>query len=217
MARGIQRTALVVALTHLAALAALLALSTPRPNTPPKALRVQVTSLAPAAPSAAPTAPTKALSSRSAPARTEPSPALTSPELPTASAPPPASPSSDTSGDTQPSTARSGLVSPSPQASVPSVSGDREPVIDASFRGNPLPIYPSLSRRLGEQGTVTLQVLITAEGRAAEIRIEKSSGSARLDQAAVAAIREWRFVPALRGGKAVSAWFEWKWQFRLDD
>jgi periplasmic protein TonB len=88
--------------------------------------------------------------------------------------------------------------------------------VDASFRGNRLPIYPTMSRRLGEQGTVTLRVLITPEGQAAEIKIIKSSGSARLDQSAIDAIRVWRFVPAQRAGQPIAEWYEWRWEFRLD-
>ena len=92
---------------------------------------------------------------------------------------------------------------------------DREPMVDASYRGNRAPEYPALSRRLGEQGAVVLRVLITAEGRASEVIVLKSSGSARLDEAAKATIRDWRFLPAVRGTRPVPAWYEWRWEFRL--
>lgn len=72
-----------------------------------------------------------------------------------------------------------------------------------------------MSRRIGEQGVVMLRVLIGADGRASEVMLLKSSGSARLDQSAMDTIRQWRFVPALKGGKPTPAWYEWQWEFRL--
>lgn len=87
--------------------------------------------------------------------------------------------------------------------------------MDASFAGNRLPEYPQMSRRLGEQGTVMLRVLIGADGTAGDVRLVRSSGSERLDQSAIDAIRQWRFVPALRGGKPISSWYDWQWEFRL--
>jgi len=61
-----------------------------------------------------------------------------------------------------------------------------------------------------------LRVLITPDGRASEIQLAQTSGSTRLDRAAIDAVREWRFMPALRGGRPVSAWYEWRWEFRLN-
>ena len=93
---------------------------------------------------------------------------------------------------------------------------DRQPTVDASARGNRIPDYPIQARRLGEQGVVVLRVLITPDGRASEIQLAQTSGSTRLDRAAIDAVREWRFMPALRGGRPVSAWYEWRWEFRLN-
>lgn len=72
-----------------------------------------------------------------------------------------------------------------------------------------------MSRRLGEQGVVVLKVLITPDGRASEVLLLMSSGHARLDRSAMDTIREWRFVPARKGGRPVAAWYEWRWEFRL--
>jgi protein TonB len=47
---------------------------------------------------------------------------------------------------------------------------------------------------------------VTREGSAASVSVEKSSGSASLDDAALEAVRNWRFVPARRGAQAVEAW-----------
>lgn len=93
---------------------------------------------------------------------------------------------------------------------------DRGPTVDASFQGNRLPDYPPMSRRLGEQGVVVLRVFITPDGRASDVALVKSSGSTRLDRSAMDAVRQWRFVPARQGGRPVGAWYEWRWEFRLD-
>ncbi|WP_252217111.1 energy transducer TonB, partial [Clostridium sp. CMCC3677] len=60
------------------------------------------------------------------------------------------------------------------------------------------PSYPLESRRLHEEGTVVLAVLLSAEGQVAGISIAQSSGSDRLDQAALAAVRKWRWAPVFR-------------------
>lgn len=86
------------------------------------------------------------------------------------------------------------------------VANETAPVFSAEYLNNPAPAYPRLSRRLGEQGKVLLRVRVTVEGRAAQIVEAQSSGSARLDEAARQAVRQWRFVPAQRGGQAVEAW-----------
>lgn len=73
---------------------------------------------------------------------------------------------------------------------------------------NRKPDYPLLSRRYNEQGTVVLRVLVNADGTAGEVRIKKSSSYPLLDQSALAAVRDWRFVAATQDGKAISEWYE---------
>jgi protein TonB len=68
---------------------------------------------------------------------------------------------------------------------------------------NPRPDYPWLSRRRGEEGRVVLRVTVDAEGSAAVVEVAASSGHDRLDRAALAAVRRWRFAPARQGGKAI--------------
>ena len=79
------------------------------------------------------------------------------------------------------------------------------PSFRAAYLRNPEPAYPTPSRRLGEQGTVQLRVLVSADGHATHVDIHRSSGFPRLDEAAAQAVREWRFVPAKRGATAVEA------------
>lgn len=65
------------------------------------------------------------------------------------------------------------------------------------------PKYPIESRRKREQGTVVLSVLVNTIGSVAEVRVSRSSGFARLDKAALDAIRHWRWSPNVRGGQPV--------------
>lgn len=77
------------------------------------------------------------------------------------------------------------------------------------------PAYPSASRRAGEEGTVRLKVLVDEKGRPRDVTVASSSGFARLDQAAMEAVRKWRFVAATNGTNPVSAWTQVAITFRL--
>lgn len=81
------------------------------------------------------------------------------------------------------------------------------PRSDAAHLNNPAPSYPSMSRRLAEQGRVVLDVYILANGRVGELRINQSSGFKRLDDAAMQAVKKWQYVPARRGNEAISFWY----------
>jgi protein TonB len=81
------------------------------------------------------------------------------------------------------------------------------PSSDAGYLQNPKPPYPALSRRLNEQGKTTVRVMIGADGLPQRAEIAKSSGFDRLDQAALATVMRWRYVPGKRGGVAEAMWF----------
>jgi len=80
------------------------------------------------------------------------------------------------------------------------------PSFSASYLENPAPVYPPLSRRVGEQGKVMLRVLVSAKGTADTVELRASSGSSRLDDAALESVKHWRFVPARQGDQPVAAW-----------
>lgn len=67
------------------------------------------------------------------------------------------------------------------------------------------PRYPPLSRRMGEEGTVVLRVELDVHGKVCAARVTGSSGFARLDDAALEAVRNWRCHPAQRDGQPVHA------------
>lgn len=81
------------------------------------------------------------------------------------------------------------------------------PSSSAAYLRNPKPAYPSMSRRLGETGRSVVRVLVGADGSAKNVRLQRSSGFDRLDQAALDAVRRWRFVPGTRGGVPEDMWF----------
>ena len=95
------------------------------------------------------------------------------------------------------------LAAPVPFA-PPAAAGPSRPARPAGT-GNTPPIYPSLSRVLGEQGRVRLEIRVTAAGTAAGVVVAQSSGFTRLDNAALAAAARWRFQPALQNGRPTAA------------
>lgn len=72
-------------------------------------------------------------------------------------------------------------------------------------RGLPLPEYPPESKRRHEEGTVEFEVEVSMSGDVASVKIAKTSGYPRLDDAALAAIRTARFAPATEDGKPIAA------------
>jgi len=90
------------------------------------------------------------------------------------------------------------------------------PRFDAAYLQNPEPEYPALSQRLGEEGRVLLRVLVSPKGLAEQVELKQSSTFPRLDQAALAAVRRWKFQAARRGSETVAAWVIVPITFHLD-
>lgn len=86
----------------------------------------------------------------------------------------------------------------------------------ADYLNNPKPPYPALSKRLGEEGVVRLNILVNPDGSVAQLEIVKSSGYARLDESArKTVLSSWKFEPARQAGKPVAAWVIVPIQFTL--
>ena len=94
---------------------------------------------------------------------------------------------------------------PSPPIAAPQARPG--PVADADLASRMIaakpPKYPIESRRKHEQGTVVLTVLVGTAGTVMDVSVAKSSGFERLDKAALAAVRAWRWSPTLRDGQPV--------------
>ena len=85
-------------------------------------------------------------------------------------------------------------------------------------KGLSSPSYPRESKRLGEEGEVTLALLLNDKGKVQEARVETSSGFARLDNAAVKhTTKSGQFEPCKDREKAVACSHKIKIRFQLKD
>ena len=97
-------------------------------------------------------------------------------------------------------------AAPAP-AAAPATPRIELPSSNAAYLKNPSPTYPSISKRMGEQGKVLLRVLISAEGLPEQVEIKQSSGYERLDRQAHDTVLRWRFVPGKRNGTPEAMWY----------
>lgn len=107
------------------------------------------------------------------------------------------------------------VTSPVPAAHAGNGTSYSPPGFGASYLDNPKPGYPLMARRRGQEGTVRLDVRVSAEGIPTSVRLKESAGHESLDEAAITAVWHWRFVPARRGGEAVEASVVVPVRFRL--
>src|SRR3954469_24970671 len=88
------------------------------------------------------------------------------------------------------------------------------PVVNAASCDKPE--YPPAARRANETGTVLLNFLIDVNGKVLESKIERSSGSRRLDEAARAGLELCNFRPATLDGRPQRAWARIEYVWRLE-
>lgn len=105
---------------------------------------------------------------------------------------------------------------PTPPAPAPEPAVE-PPRYNAAYLSNPPPAYPLAARRRGVEGTALVRAEISAGGECLRAELKKSSGAEMLDQAALEAVKKWRFVPARRGSQALVAWVEVPITFKLDN
>ncbi len=149
-------------------------------------------------PTPAPVAPAPIAPANEAPVKPAP-PAPPTPPAPPAPPTPPAPPA------------------PPPPPAPPAQAPRTEVSITANYAsGNAKPVYPTMAKRNGEQGTVVLRVLVRHDGTAGTVEVKSSSGFPRLDQSAVDAVKTWRFNPATVDGKAVDEWYQVPIPFKLN-
>jgi periplasmic protein TonB len=85
-----------------------------------------------------------------------------------------------------------------------------KPAVAQSRQARPLannvtPKYPPAALRSGIGGTVLVRAEVDAAGNPVTVTVAKRSGNRDLDRAAVNAVRNWRFEPAMRDGKATAS------------
>jgi protein TonB len=106
---------------------------------------------------------------------------------------------------------------PAPPAPPAPAVADRGASEDLSYRKLRPPRYPPSALRRHEEGEVTLRVLVGIDGTPIRIEVEKSSRSRDLDQAAIEAVKQWRFNPSVRDGRAVEGWALVPISFKLNE
>jgi protein TonB len=81
----------------------------------------------------------------------------------------------------------------------------REVVPARRLASSPPLVYPALARASGWEGTAWIRATVEPDGGVLEASVERSSGFPLLDEAALSAVRSWRFAPATAGGVPVRA------------
>ena len=143
--------------------------------------------------------------------------------------PPPPAPVIATTPTAEP--AQAAMVVPPPPAEPPAPAAEPPvppappappvartiPATAVSYLEPPAPVYPLASRRMQEQGEVLLKVEIGTDGRARQVLVSRSSGSPRLDNAALTAVRAARFKPYTENGVPLVVWTTVPIQFELEN
>ncbi len=116
------------------------------------------------------------------------------------------------------------VVFDSESKTISTIKVDNAPVIAVSSVTKPKmlqaskPAYPTASIRLGEEGATGLRLYINETGRVVDVQLAASSGSERLDSAAIThAKRNWKFSPCMEGDKAVACWHQTKLVWKLEN
>jgi periplasmic protein TonB len=113
----------------------------------------------------------------------------------------------------------SASASPAPPGEQTAVAPRALPFVPARpigyAAGNQPPEYPAAAQQRGFEGRVLLRVDVSAAGTPLDVKVVSSSGHDILDEAALRAVRTWRFVPATRGGTPVAGIVNVPVEFKL--
>ncbi len=159
-----------------------------------------------------------------APAAVQPIPKATPPAAPRVAEPARIRPS--LSSDAMPAAPEAPGIATSPMipkiavAPAPTPDATQAPVrlsgeLAVSCPDRSEPEYPLASRRRNETGTTLLHVELDDTGLVAATTVLETSGSSRLDDAAVAAVRRWRCKAPQRDGQSVRAYARQAFKFVL--
>jgi protein TonB len=138
------------------------------------------------------------------PSPPKPTPAPTEKSISTP-APPPAAAAAPAAPEPQAAAAQPAPAAP-PAPPAPAEPAPPKTVSGVEYIQPPQPDYPPLAKRMGEQGKVMLRVLVSDRGRPEKVDVQKSSGFARLDDAARQAAMRAMFKPHLEDGKPVAVY-----------
>jgi TonB family protein len=93
---------------------------------------------------------------------------------------------------------------PAKDAATPAVPTDDMVALSTLKRTRMVtPSYPENARSKGIQGWVDLELRVMPDGKVSDIKVQNSTPTDVFDQAAIKAVRQWRFEPPMKDGKAV--------------
>jgi periplasmic protein TonB len=136
--------------------------------------------------------------------------------------PPPPAPTPTPAPTPDPTPAPTPVARQTPRPSAPAVKARAAVARQAADSATPVvvrntpPVYPALARRKGWEGMVMVRVEVGADGRVESAHVARGSGYGVLDQAAVRAVRGWRFRPRVEGGVPVKGVVEVPVNFSLN-
>ena len=93
-----------------------------------------------------------------------------------------------------------------PAPPPPVVEKVTQPHAGAGYLNNPPPVYPDIAIDRGWEGKVLMKVHVLASGKPDNVSVLKSSGKPVLDDEAVRTVKQWSFVPAMRGTTPIEGW-----------
>jgi len=138
-----------------------------------------------------------------APRKAGPVPWVATAAAPASPGPQPESPSPGPGPNPPPDAA---AVEPGEQGSgeapgpVNAPAGSLAPVVPPTVLGYDKPVYPARLRSLGVEGAVTLEIVVSAQGKPQDVRVTQSSGYREMDAQAVEALRRATYSPRTVGG-----------------
>jgi TonB family protein len=112
------------------------------------------------------------------------------------------------------STAPSALRQPAGSGVVEDTFAASEVAVQARLVASAALVYPAEARAAEVEADVAVEIVVDSRGRVSEARALATTGYG-LDQAALCAVRAYRFSPAQRSGRAVRVRMRWNVQFRL--
>ncbi|QDR79865.1 energy transducer TonB [Sporomusa termitida] len=111
-------------------------------------------------------------------------------------------------------TARGGQANAGDGGGKPAAGGGRtKPAFIAGSR----PAYPQAARKARWEGAVIVRIFIEADGTVTSAAVKAGSGYDILDEAAVQAVKKWRYSPAKEGGVPVASLHDVRVRFSLDE
>lgn len=101
------------------------------------------------------------------------------------------------------------------ETKLSSPSGNEALLIPPQLAVHFKPIYPEEARRKGYEGRVVLRVEVLPDGQVGKIELKTTSGYEILDRPAMAAVKQWKFIPANKGEKSIPYWVTVPIKFQL--